>query len=153
MQKRVLLALAGACALIGFQGSAMALTRTHGSICKAYGDNNQAEFFTSTIGIINVGSDYQGVICPIVRTASPPSSGFKVWVDGLSDNGYTTSCSLQSYSDSGNFLGSSSFDATGTYSRLLVLPASQVPKYSTQFIYCDLPGGENGVIYDVEPLQ
>ncbi|HEX7639134.1 MAG TPA: hypothetical protein VF457_12120 [Burkholderiaceae bacterium] len=136
--------------LMGVHGSAAALTTEHGSNCKPYGNSATSGLYSYISGAYNYSGGSMGVACPVVRTAAAPSTGYSVWVDGSASTG-TTSCTMYSYNYTGAYLGSISFSATGVFDRLLTLPASQVPTYSSQVVYCYVPA--NGSLYDVEPVQ
>jgi hypothetical protein len=149
---RALASLALGSALIGLHGSAMALTTEHGSICKPYGNSNTAGLFSSIYGVGNYSGGALSIICPVVRTVPAPAGGYSVWVDGKSAASDTTSCSLYSINYDGSYLGVASFSAPGpTFTRLLTLPQSQVPFFSSQSVYCYVPN--NGSITDIEPVQ
>ena len=149
---KTLALLALVSALIGLPGSAMALTTEHGSICKPYGNSNTAGLYSSIYGASNYSGTGLSIICPVVRTVPAPLGGYSVWVDGASAASDTTYCSLYSVDYNGTYLGAASFSATGpNFTRLLTLPASQVPYYSSQSVYCYVPN--NGSISDVEPIQ
>jgi hypothetical protein len=145
-------ALFSACGLVGISGSAFALTTEHGTICKPYGNSNTANLFSYTNGVTNGAAGAMGVICPVIRTAPAGAGGFSVWVDGSGGTG-TAYCTLYSYNYTGAYLGSVSFNATGTFTRLVTLPQAQVPTYSSQAVYCSLPGGSQGRLFDIEPVQ
>ena len=146
--KTVSSATAALFVLLGSQ-SAFALTTEHATICKPYGNSGTAGLFSYTNGVYNNSGTAMGVICPVVRTVAAGAAGYSVWVDGTSSS--TTSCTLYSYNYAGAYLGSTSFSATGRFSRLLTLPQSQVPTYSSQAVYCYLP--TNGSLNDIEPVQ
>jgi hypothetical protein len=151
--KRIIQALASlALAAFAFLAapSAQALTTEHGTICKPYGNSNQSGLYSYISGAFNYSGNSLGVACPVVRTVAAPSTGFSVWVDGSAGSG-TASCTMYSYNFTGAYLGSVSFSATGTFDRLLTLPQSQVPTYSSQVVYCYLPN--SGGVFDVEPVQ
>jgi len=149
---RALAALALGLALMGLHGSAMALTTEHGTICKPYGNSNTAGLYASIYGVANYSGAGLAVICPVVRTVTVPAgSSFSVWVDGSAAASDTTYCSLYSTNYDGSYLGAASFSATGAFSRLLTLPDTQVPYYSSQSVYCYVPN--NGNLYDIEPNQ
>jgi len=150
LSRLVLSALFGFVALIGMQTSAFALTTQHATICKPYGNSNTANLYSYVTGVFNYSGNFMSVACPVIRTIAAPSGGFAVWVDGTAASG-TASCTMYSYSFSNTYLGSVSFSATGKFDRLLTLPASQVPAYSSQVVYCYLPA--NGGLVDVEPVQ
>jgi hypothetical protein len=129
----------------------MALTTEHGAICKPYGDSGTSGLYTSIQGVINYAAGTMGVACPVVRTTNPAlGTSFSVWVDGNAGSG-TMNCSLYSYNYSGVYLGGVSFVAAGTFTRTLSLPAAQVPNYSSQVVYCNVPRG--GALFDIEPVQ
>lgn len=136
--------------LMGVHGSAAALTTEHGSTCKPYGNSATSGLYSYISGVYNYSTASMGVACPVVRNGEAATTGYSVWVDGSASNG-TTSCTLYSYSFGDNYLGSISFSATGVFDRLLTLPQSQVPAYSSQVVYCYVP--VNGSLYDVEPVQ
>jgi hypothetical protein len=152
ISKLALSAMVSACGLVGLQGSAFALTTEHGTICKAYGNSNTANLYSYTNGVVNGSAAAMGVICPVVRTIAAPASGFSVWVDGSGGTG-TAYCTLYSYNYTGAYLGSVSFNATGNFTRLVTLPQAQVPFYSSQAVYCYLPGSSQGRLFDIEPVQ
>jgi len=129
---------------------AFALTTQQGSICKPYANVSPTGLSSQLNGIYNFSGAAMNVICPVVRTAAAPAGGFSVWVDGNASSG-TAYCYLYSYNYNQQFMGATSFTATGTFSNLLTLPQSQVPTYSSQAVFCGLPNG--GGIFDVEPVQ
>lgn len=136
--------------LLGVHGSAAALTTEHGNTCKPYGNSATSGLYSYVSGVYNYSSASMGVACPVVRTIAAATTGYSVWVDGSASTG-TTTCTLYSYSFSDTYLGAISFSATGVFDRLLTLPQSQVPAYSSQVLYCYVP--VNGSLYDVEPVQ
>lgn len=146
--KTVSSAAAALFVLLGAQ-SAFALTTEHATICKPYGNSSTSGLYSYTSGVYNYSNSAMSVICPVVRTAAAGTAGFSVWVDGTSSG--TTSCTLYSYNYTGAYLGSISFSAAGRFDRLLTLPQSQVPTYSSQAVYCYLP--TNGSLNDIEPVQ
>jgi hypothetical protein len=147
---RVMSAMALAFALFGMSGSAMALTTEHGTVCKPYGNSNTSGLYSYVTGVYNYSGAALGVACPVVRTVAAGAGGYSVWVDGTASTG-TAYCTLYSYNYDGTYLGSVSFSATGTFSRLVTLPQSQVTTFSSQVVYCSLPN--NGGLFDIEPVQ
>jgi hypothetical protein len=137
-------------ALAGMHNSASALTTEPGASCKPYGNSNTAGLYSYVSGVYNYSGGSMSVACPVVRTVAAPAGGYSVWVDGSASSG-TTSCTLYSYNYTNAYLGSVSFSATGVFDRLLTLPQSQVPTFSSQVVYCYVPA--NGALYDVEPVQ
>ena len=137
-------------ALMGVHGTASALTTESATVCKPYGNSNTAGLYSYVNGVHNYSGASMAVACPIIRTVAAPSGGYSIWVDGSAAAG-TASCSIYSYNYTGAYLGSVSFSATGTFDRLITLPAAQAPTYSSQVVYCVLPN--NGGLFDVEPVQ
>jgi len=136
--------------LAGMHGSASALTTEHGTSCKPYGNSSTAGLYSYVSGVYNYSGAYMSVACPVVRTVAAPAAGFSVWVDGTASTG-TASCTMYSYNYNNTYLGSISFSATGIFDRLITLPQSQVPTYSSQVVYCYMPA--NGALFDIEPVQ
>jgi hypothetical protein len=142
--------LAAAFAFMGWQSSAFALTTQSAVICKP-GDDSSTPGLNSRInGVFNYSGGSLGVVCPVVRTIAAPAAGYSVWVDGTSSTG-STYCALYSFDYNQTLMGAASFTATGVFTRLLTLPQSQVPYYSSQVVACYMP--PNGVLYDIEPVQ
>ncbi len=145
----VLSVLAAALAFMG-QSSAFALTTESATVCKPFGDSSTPGLNSRINGVFNFSGGSLGVVCPLVRTVAAPAAGYSVWVDGTASTG-SASCSLYSFDYNQTFMGAASFTATGVFSRVLTLPQSQVPFYSSQVVSCYLP--PNGVLYDIEPMQ
>jgi hypothetical protein len=143
----------GAGAMLALSGSALALTTDHGTTCTAYGSTTTAGVYSYVNGTYNYSGGYLGLICPVVRTIPAPSAGYQVWVDGTTASGTSGYCALYSYDYTGAYMGSVSTGTlpAGRFSRILTLPALQVPTWSSQSIYCYLP--TSGGISDVEPVQ
>lgn len=136
--------------LTGAAAPALALTTEHGTICKPYATTSPSSLGSYLDGVQNVSGSTIYVVCPVVRTIAAPAGGFTVWVDGSANNG-TVYCYLYSYNYNRQLLGSTSFNATGTFDRTLTLPQDQVTTYSSQVVFCSLPPG--GAVFDVEPVQ
>jgi hypothetical protein len=152
--KLVLSSSLAAVGLLGLQGSAMALTSLNANVC---------QITDLTPGIIrsggfiqNVAANNRTVICPVIRIAEAPASGWSVFVDGSAPApttaGGSLRCQLESYYFDGRFLGAVSFTITSarTFDEVLTLPAAQVPVYSHQVLSCGLP--PNGTLFDIEPI-
>ena len=148
--RHMLAVFAAAFAFLGGQSSAFALTTEHATVCKPFGDSSTPGLNSRINGVFNFSGVSLGVVCPVVRTVAAPATGYSVWVDGTASTG-SAYCSLYSFNYNQTLMGAVSFSATGVFSRLLTLPQSQVPFYSSQVVSCSLP--PNGVLYDVEPVQ
>lgn len=151
---RLLLSVA-ACWTVLPGSAGAAVTTQHGSSCKGLGLGDNLDLANDPGGIRNYNLSGRNlmatVICPVTRVGEVPVGGtFSVWVDGAPFGARPLTCTLQSYSYQGQFLGSAAFSVTGDrFDRLLSLPQSQVPRYSTQVVLCDIP--PTGVILDIEP--
>lgn len=156
LHKLVLSSSLAAIGLFGLQGSAMAASFINGNICTAQPNAPGASaLFRSANGISNSsGTNRLFVFCPVVRSTEATASGWSIVVDGVVNVGRTFTCTLNSYSFSNTFLGQTSFSATGVpgtgaFSRVLVLPQSQVQRFSHQSLFCVLP--PNAVLSEIEP--
>lgn len=143
--------LAAGTALTAVPHTAHAMTTISATICRPT-QNNASGIVYYAGGIQNGAASDMLVFCPVVRTVPATNNGLGVWVDGTTAVGTSMSCTLDSRNFNGAILGSVSFTATGTFDRYLSLPASQVPTYSSQTVYCGLPGGYRGTLFDVEPI-
>jgi hypothetical protein len=132
--------------LVAFHGSAFALTTETGAICKPYGASNAAGLNMQVNGAFNFSGSSMYVVCPVVRNGAVNATSLTVWVDGNAGAG-TMSCWLYSWDYDGTFLGSSSFSATGRFSRILPLTHAQLYSYSSQSVLCYVPN--NGGIFDI----
>jgi len=107
------------------------------------GHGSPAWALTTEAGVACTGAQYGPtfgpLICPIVRVSEVPAGqSFGVFVDGVG-NTVSSTCTLYSYSYGGALLGSASVPVpAGTFDLLLRLPATQVPPYSAQSLYCTL---------------
>lgn len=132
--------------------SAFALTTEHASVCNPYGYTNQAGFFRGINGLFNYSGSSNSIVCPVVRTIAAPSTGFQVWVDGTVGGSGTGTCTLYSYDYTGVYKGSVSVTVgPGFFDKLITLPQTAVPTFSSQSVLCYLPTSSG--IYDVEPVQ
>ena len=124
----------------------------HGAICRGGGvqDGNNVFLVPDMSGVHNMSLATLSVVCPVIRTEPVPAAGLIVWVDGYGGAG-TASCTLYSKDYKNLLLGSVSVSAAAVFDMKLTLPASLVPKYSSQVVVCQLPSG--GSIWDVEPLS
>ncbi|MBS0449356.1 MAG: hypothetical protein JSR59_25840 [Proteobacteria bacterium] len=144
MKARFLAAMAtGAlsCCLAAGYGPAHATTTQSGTACAPAG----------------TGGYGSPVVCPVVRLSEVPAGGvFGLRVDGFNTQTYPVTCTLYSYSYTGALLGAASFNPPATpwpqsWDAFVGLPASQVPPYSSQALYCQ-PGSSGGVfLFDYEP--
>jgi hypothetical protein len=93
-------------------------------------------------GVFNILAKPLTVVCPIDRQYELPSGSYLVYVDGMLTEGGTVSCTLASYSQLGQYLGSQGNDSSAAnFSILLVLQANQIPPESYQSVTCTLPTG------------
>ena len=138
-------------ALFGAHAGAFADTSAHGAICRPAGtaDGNNVFLAPNVSGVSNLSLVTLTVVCPVVRAALPPSTGFTVWVDGYSGVN-TAICALYSRDYRNVLLGSVSAIGSSVFDMNLTLPAAQVPMYSSQVVVCQLPSG--GAIWDIEPM-
>ena len=136
--------------LLGLQGSAMALTSINANICQS-----DVRIIRSGGFIQNASANSISVVCPVIRIADAPASGWSVFVDGSAPApttaGGTLRCQLESYNFDNNFLGAVAFtvSAPGKFDRLLTLPKDKVPFYSHQALFCSLP--PNSALFDIQP--
>jgi hypothetical protein len=98
------------------------------------------------------------VTCSVPRSplaAGAVYAGF--YVDGDSNNGATTSCTLSSYTFYGTLQGSTSFTVTGipnwTYDSWLSLPPNLAGYYDYMSMTCLLPAHGNGILRGVTAIQ
>jgi hypothetical protein len=104
----------------------------------------------TSLGVTNVLSHSLTIVCPIDRLYDLQSGSFIVYVYGKLNAGGTVSCTLASYSSTGDFLGSSGWnDSSSPYQFEMALPASQIPPQSVQSVTCSLPTG--GSLFGYSP--
>ena len=153
LNKRMLPAAMLPLVLIGLHAGSQAgtLTTHHGAKCTSVVGISQP-LFKAVNGIWNYINTAQGVVCPVTRVGLPTSGGLRVWIDGYAPSGSTLSCGLHNQDYNGGVWVFPKFTITGTgsnFDKYLELAKVDVPTYSSQAVYCDLPPG--GGIYDIEP--
>jgi hypothetical protein len=122
-----------------------------GSACRNFNAAEATDIDYFGIGVRNVNASTRTVVCPVVR--SPTSTNtVSVFVDGMASSNTTISCALSSFNFDDTFLGSQSFPAplTGRFDQALNVPGAF---WSNAIVICDLPGRENGSIYDIDVVQ
>ena len=138
-----------------FALAAHAVNANHsGTICKNYNASQVGDIDYLPSGTRNLNASARSIICPIVRAPTSTNS-IAVYVDGYHYGTQTTTCTLYSYNYNGTYLGSTSFTQTGTgaFDRYLSLPSAQAPYYAAASLLCTIPGGANGIIYDIDVIQ
>jgi hypothetical protein len=142
----------GTSALVGgVPETAHAANANHsGTICKNYDAGEALDIDYLPGGTRNLNANSRYVICPLVIAATTNSST-KVHVDGYAVAGQTIYCTLYSYDNQGNFLGSQSSSAqTGTFDVKLKVSTNSSSALS---VLCLLPPSAQGVIYDIDVAQ
>ena len=136
------------CVLLGINANAVALTTSHGSICRPTGtlDGEKDFLVANQSGVTNFSGTTLVVVCPIVRTDPGPGYGLTVQINIYPGAG-SASCTLHS-TNRHNRLGSVSSSVGASFSVRLALPAAQVPRNSSQVVTCELPPG--GTLWDVQ---
>jgi hypothetical protein len=130
----------------GVPNTAHASAANHsGTICKNYNAPEAMDIDYLTNGARNLNVNSRFVICPLVTSGN---STTKVHVDGFAASGQTIFCTLDSYDNQGNFLGSaSSPSATGKFDFHLSVPSKSSGALS---VLCLLPPLAQGIIYDLD---
>jgi hypothetical protein len=150
--KWILPAVTSAVAVLGMHGMAKAETTESAVICKPAGDSNRAGLFTDSRGVRNGTAGNLDVVCPVLRTREPPSTGFVVKVDvGIAP----ATCTMYSFGQpDGGWRGQSlTVTAAAPLPRTLSLSidAARVPVGSHQSVYCTLASGSR--LFGIRPQQ
>jgi hypothetical protein len=139
---------AAALTLLAAAGAVRAeVVTTHGSACVARGATAQAKaaVSASTSGIENRDANNAtvSVICPVVRQPEIPNgSGLNVTLDGRNGfGGGLLSCSLVSFGQGGNFLGSRIFtiNAGTNVHSTASLTSAQIDPFGYVAVQCLMP--------------
>jgi hypothetical protein len=142
-------ALLGGVGLVCINSTALAaIAAQHGTVCKPYAGNSGLQNVVQ--GFKNNSTAAREVVCPLVRAGEVVGPTFGIYIDGRFPSG-SGSCTMYSYTYTGTLLGTVSTGAlTQTFDRYIELPASQVPAYSYQSVYCTVPA--KGVIWGINPV-
>jgi hypothetical protein len=137
----------------GAPNTAHAVDANHsGTLCKNYHASQVTDIDYLSNGVRNLSSSSRYVVCPLVISPAASAASATVYVDGIAASGQTISCTLYSYDEDKNLIGSKSFPTpiTGTFDVLLSVPSYY---WATSSVLCRLPPSSAGIIYDVDVVQ